>query len=165
MAGGLFGFGGEVGEGLEQAPPALIDERPDPPRPRPILPSLPRGSLSRIFDLEDMPIVVAKACRYRDGLGAAALVLAGGPEITREKVQEMALSLFGSDDASTAFLFGVKNPTDEDREEIAEELDVDLRAPLVAGQCVGRAIRIQQVRQGYPIGIYDLMAGWELGEG
>ena len=163
IGGGLFGFGGETPAGVPPAPQALLATRTKA-LTTPALPPVPRGALDQLFDLEEFPLVVARACKYRNGLGAASVVLASGPPISREQVEEMSLSLFASDDATRAFLYGVKHPSDEDRAEVAEQLDADLRRPLVVGQCVGRAVRLQQVRAGGPLGLLSPVIGWEMGE-
>lgn len=163
--GGLFGFGGEAPAGIPVAPQALLDTRHERAAlPQRSLPTLPRGSLDQLFDDEAFPIVVARACKFRNGLGAAAVVLAAGPLITQQRVEEMSMSLFGSDNASAAFLYGVKHPSDQDRMEVAEELDADLRRPFIAGQCVGRAVRLQQIRRGAPFSLLSPGIGWEMGE-
>jgi hypothetical protein len=164
-SGGLFGFGGEAPAGVPVAPQALLDTRHEHKTfSQASLPPVPRGALDQLFDMEAFPIVVARVCRYRNGLGAAAVVLAAGPRLTQQQVEEMAVSLFGSDDASSAFLYGVKHPSDQDRMEVAEELDANLRRPFAAGQCVGRAVRLQQIRAGAPFSLLSPAIGWEMGE-
>jgi hypothetical protein len=173
--GGMFGFGGEVVPSLaaySPAPHAIVDERQAgvqargqhaaPAARKP----LPKGALDRIFDLESLPVVVLRACRFRDGLGAAAVVLASGPPITKAMVQEIGLSHFGSDDASAAFFYGVRHYAERDVHEAAEMLpDNHVRKPFIVGQCVGRAWRLQAVRRpGSRIGVYAPVAGWELGD-
>ena len=163
--GGLFGFGGEAPAGIPIAPQALLDTRHErPAAAQRALPPVPRGALDQLFDMEAFPVVVARVCKYRNGLGAAAVVLASGPQISQQQVEEMSASLFASDDASRAFIYGVKHHSDADRTEVAEELDADLRRPFIAGQCVGRAVRLQQVRRGAPFSLLSPCIGWEMGE-
>lgn len=163
--GGLFGFGGEI-PSLAPAPRAGIAKEAAPVAPA--LPErrvLPRGAFDRIFDPESLPIVVIRACRYEDGLRAAAVVLAAGPSFTKDSVQELGLSIFGSEPASEAFFHGVKNCTDSDLREAGKLFDDYLKKPFIVGQCVGRAWRIQSVRRpGSRIGLYSPAAGWEMGE-
>jgi hypothetical protein len=161
--GGLFGFGGDVPD-VPSAPPAIVLSSPTvtmPPRP-----PLPRGSLDKIFDPDLFPLVVVRACRYQDGLAAAAVVLASGPALTPASIQEIGLSTFGSEETSASFFHGVKNCTDADLREVAQVFrDIYLRRPFVVGQCVGRAWRLQAVRRpGSRIGLYAPVAGWEFGE-
>lgn len=164
--GGLFGFGGEASDRVPSAPSALV-QSPDRPRQGPGAPkpNLPRGALSRIFDQDVFPVVVVKACQYRDGLAAAAVVLASGPSLTKDVVQDIGNSMFGSDETTAAFFHGVKFCTDADLREAGKNFPVGLRRPLVVGQCVGRAWRLQAVRRpGSRIGMYAPVAGWEMGE-
>jgi hypothetical protein len=128
-------------------------------------PPLPRGSLDKIFDPELFIPTVVRACAFRHGLQGAAVVLATGPLLTKKYVQEMALSHFGSDEASSCFAHGVANPSQEEWMAVAPALDPVLRKCFAVGQCVGRARKIQAVRMGAcPISAYSEVAGWELGE-
>jgi hypothetical protein len=168
--GGLFGFGGDV-PSVPAAPGGLLEVRsargPVAAAPAVVKPPLPRGTFDRIFDPDAFPVVVIRACRYRDGLAAAAVVLASGPIFTPPTVQEIGLSTFGSEETSACFFHGVKCCTDADLREAASGFkEAYLRRPFVVGQCVGRAWRIQAVRRpGSRIGMYAPIAGWELGEG
>jgi hypothetical protein len=164
--GGLFGFGGEAATGLPPAPQALVQvvgassgARQGPK------PELPRGAFDKLFDDDLFPVIVVKACQYRNGLAAAAVVLAAGPSLTAKRVQEIGASTFGSDEATAVFFHGVKFCTDADLREAGKVFDAYLRRPLVVGQCVGRAWRLQAVRRpGSRIASYAPVAAWEMGE-
>jgi hypothetical protein len=63
------------------------------------------------------------------------------------------------------FFHGVKNCSDEELRRTGKNLDDYLRKPLIIGQCIGRAWRIQAVRRaGSRIGAYSPAVGWEMGE-
>jgi hypothetical protein len=110
--------------------------------------------------------VVVRACQYKKGLAAAAVVLASGPSITKDVVQDIGNSSFGSEEATAAFLHGVRFCTDTDLREAGKSFPTDLRRPFVIGQCVGRAWRLQAVRRpGSKISTYAPVAAWEMGEG
>jgi len=141
---------------------ASMQRRPNPEAKKPLL---PRGILDQLFDPELFALVVIRACGYRDGLAAAATVLAAGPPLTSPVIRELGYSQFGSDEASSIFFHGVKYPGKETWDEVAPHLDVPLRRCLAVGQCVGRARNLQAVRQrGSSISAYSPVAGWELGE-
>lgn len=154
---------------LGAEPPAIAQpaELQPPPQIDPELrkPPLPRGALDSLFDSDQFAIVVLNATRYRHGLNAAAAVLAAGPLLTQDVVQELGLSQFGSDESSAVFFHGVKNSSEQAWRETAPQLDAPMRRCLAIGQCVGRARRIQAVRTaGMPISVLSPVAGWELGE-
>lgn len=128
-------------------------------------PRLPRGYLDGIFDPDQFILTVIRACNYRHGMQGAAVVLATGPLLTKQRIQEIALSQFGSDQASAIFAHGVTNPSYEEWAAVAPHLDPVLRKCFAVGQCVGRARKIQAVRMPkVPISVYSEVAGWELGE-
>lgn len=128
-------------------------------------PPLPRGIFDRLFDPEYFALCIVKACGYRHGLPAAATVLASGPPLTNQAIQQIGLSQFGSDESTAVFYHGVRFSGEESWKEVAPHLDPPLRRCLAIGQCVGRARKIQAVRQpGSRIGAYSETAGWELGE-
>jgi hypothetical protein len=128
-------------------------------------PPLPRGIFDRLFNPDDFALVVIRACQFRNGLPAAAVVLASGPPLTNAAIRQIGESNFGSDTSTGTFYHGVKNPTDDDWAGVAPYLDPPLRRCLAIGQCVGRARRIQAVRQrGSSITAYSECVGWELGE-
>ena len=142
-----------------QAPLAKI---PDPELRKPVL---PRGIFDRLFDPDYFALCIVRACGYRHGLPAAATVLASGPPLTGQAIQQIGLSQFGSDESTAVFYHGVKFCGESAWKEVAPHLDPPLRRCLAIGQCVGRARKIQQVRQpGSRIGAYSETAGWELGE-
>jgi hypothetical protein len=123
---------------------------------------LPRGSLDGIHSADSMASTIVKACQHRHGLGACAVVLAGGPVITADRVAQIAASNFGSDLATQTFIYGVKNPDDKT---VAPHLDEVGQRCLAVGQCVGRAMRLQALRGlDCPISVHSPVAGWELGE-
>jgi hypothetical protein len=128
-------------------------------------PPMPRGLLDQLFDPELFALVVVRACGYRNGLAAAAVTLAAGPPLTTPVVRELGYSQFGSDEASSIFFHGVQFPEKATWDEVAPHLDVPLRRILAVGQCVGRARKIQMVRQPRSsIAAYSPVAGWEMGE-
>lgn len=128
-------------------------------------PRLPRGIFDRIFHPDFTAITIVRAAQYQNGIPAAAVVLAGGPPLTPPVIREFGASNFGSEESTGAFFHGVKNPGVSAWQKIAPHLAPPLRRCLVIGQCIGRARRIQQVRQpGSAIGDYSEVAGWELGE-
>jgi hypothetical protein len=128
-------------------------------------PTLPRGIFDKLFDPDAFALVVVRACQYKDGMEAAAVVLASGPLLTKPVVEQLGLSQFGSDESSAIFFHGVKFSSEDAWNEVAPHLDPVLRRCLAVGQCVGRARRIQAVRMpDSPISNYSVVAGWELGE-
>jgi len=142
----------------QSAPPAKVN-------PESKKPPLPKGMLDQLFDPELFALVVVRACGYRNGLAAAAVTLAAGPPLTNPVIRELGYSQFGSDEASSIFFHGVQFPEKATWDEVAPHLDVPLRRILAVGQCVGRARKIQVVRQPRSsIGAYSPVAGWEMGE-
>jgi hypothetical protein len=128
-------------------------------------PPLPLGIFDQFFDPECFALVVVRACQYRHGLNAAAVILAAGPPLTGHAIRELGYSQFGSDESSSVYFHGVKYHTQGAWNEVAPHLDASLRRCLAIGQCVGRARRIQAVRAPRSqISAYSLAAGWELGE-
>jgi hypothetical protein len=128
-------------------------------------PPLPRGILDKLFEPDLFAIVITRACGYRYGLPAAAVVLAAGPPLTASAVHELGLSQFGSDEASKIFFHDVQFCGDDTWDEVAPHLDALMKKSLAVGPCVGRARTIQAVRQtGSSICAYSRVAGWELGE-
>jgi hypothetical protein len=126
---------------------------------------LPRGIFEKLFDPEAFAVVVVRACQFRNGIAAAAVVLASGPPLTNQAIHELGLSQFASDESSAMFFHGVKFSGESAWCEVAPHLDPALRRCLAIGQCVGRARRLQAVRtNGSRIGSYSEVAGWELGE-
>ena len=128
-------------------------------------PPVPRGLFDKLFDPELFALVVVRACGYRNGLPAAAVVLATGPLLTSPVVQQLGISQFGSDEASAIFFHGVKFCGDDPWAEVAPHLDPFMKRCLAVGQCVGRARKIQAVRMPKSsISSYSPVAGWECGE-
>ncbi len=128
-------------------------------------PMLPKGIFDALFDPERFEIIVVRACKYRHGLPAAAVVLASGPPLVMETVNEIGLSTFGSDARTACFIHGVRFCGEQDWAKAAPSLDGPQRRALVVGQCVGRARRLQMLRQpNSQIGRYAPSIGWELGE-
>jgi hypothetical protein len=128
-------------------------------------PPIPRGLLDKLFDPELFALVIVRACSYRNGLPAAAVVLASGPPLTAAAVQQLGISQFGSDESSAVFFHGVKFCGEAAWAEVAPHLDPFMKRCLAVGQCVGRARRIQMVRlPRSAISNYSPVAGWELGE-
>lgn len=128
-------------------------------------PILPRGIFDKLFDPDSFALTVIRACQYRNGLPAAAVVLAAGPLLTNPVIHQIGTTNFGSDESSAVFFHGVKFPEEEAWIEVAPHLDIPLRRCLAIGQCVGRARKIQAVRMPRsPISNYSPVAGWELGE-
>lgn len=128
-------------------------------------PPLQRGVLDRIFNPKDFALTVVRACRFRRGLPAAAAVLASGPALTAPAIDKLARDNFESAESRGCFLHGVERPGEEEWRRLAPHLEPALRRCLAIGQCVGRARKIQMVRQrGSSIGAYSETAGWELGE-
>jgi len=128
-------------------------------------PPVPRGLLDRIFDPEQMAETIIKACGYRHGLQAAAVVLAAGPPLSNLRLGEIAKANFGSEESMGAFIPGVKFSDDAAWYEVAPQLSLPLKRCLAIGQCLGRARRLQMARQPKSrISDYSEVAGWELGE-
>ncbi len=128
-------------------------------------PAMPPGALDGILDPETFVTAVLGACRYRHGLNAAALVLASGPPLTKDAVEGICASNFEGDEGRQLFAHGVRFSSDLDWRRAAPSLQPHHRRCLAIGQCVGRARRIQMVRQpGSPISRAWPSIGWELGE-
>jgi hypothetical protein len=128
-------------------------------------PPIPRGLLDKLFDPELFALVIVRACSYRNGLPAAAVVLASGPPLTATAVQQLGISQFGSDESSAVFFHGVRFCGEDAWAEVAPHLDPFMKRCLAVGQCVGRARKIQAVRQkNSAISNYSPVAGWEMGE-
>lgn len=169
--GGQFGYGGTVSPTIPPAPQALMDtrivfsgEESKKTARREELPTLPKGAFDKLFDPDSFQKIVIAACRHRNGLDAASVVLAAGPTLSKEHVESLGMSGFGSEAATQAFFMGVKYPLERDMGRM-KPLDAALRRAFVVGQCVGRAWRIQAVRRpGSRIGLWNTGAGWELGE-
>lgn len=125
-------------------------------------PELPRGALDGIFDKDAFVRTVVGACKYRNGLDAAAVVLSTGPELDQEQMTLIGMSDFVSDEASEVYFLGVRSPDRADYRTLAAKLAPDMRQCLVVGQCVGRARRIQAIRN--PNARLGGAVGWELGE-
>jgi hypothetical protein len=165
--GGQFGYGGTVSPTIPPAPQALVEFSGESRRvasERPELPTLPKGAFDKLFDPDRFQGIVIAACRHKNGLDAASVVLASGPTLSKEDVTAIGLSGFGSEAATQAFFMGVKYPLERDMVRM-KNLDTVLKRAFVVGQCVGRAWRIQAVRRpGSRIGLWSPGAGWELGE-
>ncbi len=128
-------------------------------------PPVPRGLYDKIFNPEERALAIVRAAKYRNGIAGAAAVLASGPLLTRQVVEEMGMTEFGSEESTATFFHGVKFPDEATWADVAPHLEPPLRRCFVIGQCVGRARKIQQVRQpGSQIGAFSQVAGWELGE-
>jgi hypothetical protein len=139
----------------------------DPPKVNPELrkPVLPRGIFDRLFDPDYFAVVIVRACQYRNGLPAAAAVLAAGPTLTNPVIHELGVRNFGTDEPAAIFFHGVKFSGEDAWSEVAPHLDIPLRRCLAVGQCIGRARKIQALRQpNSRISQYSEVAGWELGE-
>jgi hypothetical protein len=149
---------GSLGSKVADTPPKAVNlELRKPP--------LPRGIFERLFDPEFFAIVIVRACQYRNGLPAAAAVLASGPALTNNAIRQIGASNFGSEESTATFFHGVKFPDEKAWAEVAPHLDLPLRRCLAIGQCVGRARKIQAVRlPNSTITQYSDVAGWELGE-
>lgn len=155
-----FQLGTEAAVVMETPKPAEVKRDPELDKPK-----LPRGIFEGLFDPDSFALVVLRACQYRHGLSATAVVLASGPMLTNPVIHEMGLSNFGSQESSALFFHGVQNPDEKTWMQVAPYLDGTARRCLAIGQCVGRARRIQAVRMPRSrIGAYSEVAGWELGE-
>lgn len=142
----------------EAAPLAQVDpEKKKPP--------LPRGIFATLFKPDWTALTIVRACGFRNGMPAAAAVLASGEPLTNPVVRRFGAENFGSEEATAVFFHGVRNPSLESWNEVAPSLDVPLRRCLAIGQCIGRARKLQAVRQkGSTISQYDPDIGWEMGE-
>jgi hypothetical protein len=128
-------------------------------------PPMPRGVLDKLFDPEYLALVIVRACQFRHGLAAAAVVLASGPPLTANAIQQLSSTNFEGQEPRAVFYHGVKFSGEDAWLEVAPHLDVPLRRCLAIGQCVGKARGIQAVRMpGSVITAYAPVAGWELGE-
>jgi hypothetical protein len=128
-------------------------------------PPLPRGIFDRLFDPEWAALTIIKACQYRDGLAATAVVLASGPPFTNVAVRQFGATQFGSDESTQLFFHGVRFSDDDSWNEVAPHIEPALKRCLAIGQCVGRARKIQQVRErDSSISAFSPTIGWELGE-
>jgi len=125
-------------------------------------PPLPRGSLEGLFYPDQMAICILRACAYRHGLQGAAVVLAGGPPLTNDRVEEIGSSNFGKD--TDEFFYGVRFCGEGAWKEVAPSLDLMGQQCLAVGQCIGRARKIQALRRGGRISSVSPTVGWELGE-
>ena len=168
--GGQFGYGGTVSPTIPPAPQALMadssfmGEGNRERQQKQELPALPKGAFDKLFDPDRFQGIVIASCKYKNGLDAAAVVLAAGPTLSKEDVTALGMSGFGSEAATQAFFMGVKYPLERDMIRM-KPLDGGLKRAFVVGQCVGRAWRIQAVRRpGSRIGLWSPGAGWELGE-
>lgn len=155
-------FGADNGTAVSK-----LSTRPDPEMKKPVLPA---GLLDGLFDPERFEVCILRACKFRHGLAAAAVVLATSDPLTIDAIKGIGESMFGGeDDESKAhaacFLHGVKFCGEKDWQELAPRLDPPLRRALVVGQCVGRARQLQMARHpNSSISRYAPVAGWELGE-
>lgn len=128
-------------------------------------PFMPRGYLRNIDDPSKVAETVIGAQKYRDGMGACVVALAGGEPLTPESVARMGPVLFTTESQGAAFAHGAQFSGEADWNEAAPALPRDLRPCLLVGQCVGRAMRLQALRQpDSSISDYDPIIGWELGE-
>lgn len=166
-----FVLGAEGGAAIIMDPPnggsvALVASTP--PTAKEIearKPPLPRGIFDKLFDPDWSALVIVKACQYRNGLPATAAVLASGPPLTNTAIKAFGASQFGSEESTSVFFHGVRFSGDDAWAELAPHLDPPLRRCLAIGQCVGRARKIQQVREkGSSISAFSPTVGWELGE-
>jgi hypothetical protein len=153
--------------------PALVADGPLPSDGAPLVkvdpekkkPPLPRGIFNTLFKPDWTAVTIVRACGYRNGMPAAAAVLAGGAPLTNPAVRQFGAENFGSDESTAVFYHGVRNPTIEAWNEVAPHLDVPLRRCLAIGQCIGQARKLQAVRQrGSQISQFDPAIGWEMGE-
>lgn len=128
-------------------------------------PFMPRGYLRNIDDPTKVADAIIGAQRYRDGMGACVVAMAGGETLTPESVAKMGPVLFALEAQGAAFVHGAQFSGEADWNETAPQLPRDLRPCLLVGQCVGRAMRLQALRQpDSSISDYDPVIGWELGE-
>jgi hypothetical protein len=128
-------------------------------------PQLARGALQGLRSPEDMAGCILDACQCRNGLQAAAVVLARGPLLTNPVVGKLGEYNFGHEKSRRAFFHGVQFSGEQEFREVAPALEPNLRRCLAIGQCVGRARALQAVRMpGSRIGAYNEVAGWEMGE-
>lgn len=118
-------------------------------------PPVPRGAFERLGDLTLFPTVITEACKYRHGLDGAAAVLSTGPALDDAAVTTLSAQWSGP--SADAFVHGVRFNGDV----LPTSIDPTLRGCLLAGQCVGRARRMQMIRMGGKLGG---TAGWEMGE-
>lgn len=127
--------------------------------------SLPRGALDDIYDTDVTARVIAGAWRFKHGMNAAALVLAGGPPLNAGLIAEIAQKAFQDPQSQRLYLYGVQYSSEEEWKQIAPRLDVANRLCLMIGQCVGRARKLQMLRSPKGnVSDYSSVAGWELGE-
>lgn len=127
-------------------------------------PPVPRGLFDKLFNPDLTALCIVRACHYKNGMPAAAAVLASGPPLTNPVVSQFGRDNFGSEEARAVFYHGVRNPSTESWDEIAPGLDMPSKRCFAIGQCFGRARNIQAVRAGGPVSAISPVAGWELGE-
>jgi hypothetical protein len=121
--------------------------------------------LKKMHNPETMLPAICEACKYRDGFLAASLVLSYIGPITRNKVKDIGLSSFGSDQKTYSFYWGVTYPDPEHYFAVAGKVPPDALDCTRIGQVFGRARKLQNVRaKGSCISNFSPMAGWELGE-
>lgn len=128
-------------------------------------PFLPRGYLRGLDDPSKVADTVIGAARYRDGVGACVVTLAGSEPLTPETVATMGPVLFNTEAQGAAFAHGAQFSGEDDWNDTAPRLPRDLRPCMLVGQCIGRAMKLQALRQpDSSISDYDPLIGWELGE-
>lgn len=127
-------------------------------------PVVPRGLFDKLFSPDLTALCIVRACHYKNGMPAAAAVLASGPPLDNAAIRQFGAENFGSEDARSTFFHGVKHPDVETWDAVAPQLEMPLRRCLAIGQCFGRARSIQAVRAGAPVSTISPVAGWELGE-
>lgn len=91
-----------------------------------------------------------KMCACKDGAITAAVILAEGPPVT-ELIHNMVSQLSGPN--QNVMMHGVRRPDAHPRGSLHR-----------VGQALGKAHRLQIVRNGAPIRAYSPQVGWELGE-
>lgn len=127
-------------------------------------PPVPRGLFDKLFNPELTALCIVRACHYKNGMPAAAAVLASGPPLTNPVVSQFGRDNFGSEEARAVFFHGVRNSSTDSWDQVAPQLDMPSKRCFAIGQCFGRARNIQAVRAGGPVTAISPVAGWELGE-
>lgn len=128
-------------------------------------PPIPRGLLRGLGNAETLAETVMGASQYKDGTGACVVALAAGAPLVPAAIDQISTGSKFGEPQSAAFAHGARFCGEADWAEAAPAMPRELRPCMLVGQCVGRAAKLQALRQpDSTISDYDPIIGWELGE-